>query len=1445
MTGPTILLDFGANRTEQNKRVFSNSLEDQFRNLPLGDYYEDFIRTKFIRNDCKVLISYPNFRREISKLKNGKAYNNVALRFPNMEDEGRDVVLMCDIFEKDQDQNHPERPVYRRFQVKSILLMDPNIIHFGEIERTCDVIVNLHEIRDTFWESQEWVGKWPSDEILRSNILSNDFLLELNKKYVVQSPKKVKTELNNWRRYIESREYIVEEDSRNGYELGSCRPEFIRAFNTGGETRTSDHEGIEHLDPRAGRWTLEKVDAESREALLMHIYIDVPEKDYKSSKGTRDDPKSRLDRFTRDPIILGNGNAGKNGEKQGQNGLRIADRRLYTSTVEIVEPIEEIETIDAGCKKLIESAKKRNKGEFASEVNARLQAFEHSNLPEIMERYASEQRVPITNRVSADSASKKEAARARLTKELDEGRKRSSEIRTRIEALKEGPEGNDRTKGRGKGKGVAGSSLKELESSLLETEGVIKGLIAMIEGLDDEYDPTDAIEKAVEDACDAFRSERIAEEKESIEADLKPEFDERLHHEIAGIQSDAEDSKDEARKERNIARFHLFFEVEIADDETIDHKIRSLSQFERTGLKINRDLTGDRLILDRQKKALDNLEEGYVLNPFLATFLFSPRSGGKGSPVQMEDGDFIDKSLNDSQKEAVRMAMSSNGLFLIQGPPGTGKTQVIAEISAQLARSNRKVLIASQNNKAVDNAFDRIPKIPSVRLLRVLSEKAAKRGNGYTIDELVSNFYRNLSESMDRERENVENLTIYLQELKSSIEDLSLMYGRIEACRDDAKATDDAIAGKKDDLLVAYRRKDEMEDSNRTIEAKIEEKQETICSVEDLSDEKTFKMVVALVEDAGLTLTCRGNDPREILQALHSVERGSIIEEYASIEEHGMYFEYLRAKEEAGDLNEKTRLNKLINEYMENFGFDPQESTPFLSTLGDVPEMDVVLKAKEQMDAFIARRAADLRKSVESLKSGLGSSHGIDDEIRRLKEDIEVLKKDPAYARLKDAEALFDTKANEIYRDLRIPMPGDRDQVLSGLEAERDRLTLTESKKVEAEEIIRTYRDISEYVSDESIIEQDRGLYNKQLLDTVNVFGMTCSAKASYKDEGSNVFLNERNIDVVIVDEVSKVPFVEILQPILFGKTVILVGDHRQLPPMFDQRLDKDGESSYDPKYINGTDEKLYREMYEESYFAKLFDEAPSNMKVQLGIQYRMHPDIMDIDNTFYRFGSENGLEFGGNVEQKRHYLEITGASGRKVIGEDNHVIFVDVRGREKRESGSTSYTNPDEAKVVLELLRLIDKNMRYDGEGKKLESSYKGRDDPRLSVGVICAYADQARDIRNQKYKNKEGYKHFNRSPDSPFMVKTVDDFQGDERDIIILSLVRSRDSQFLSDYRRINVAISRARRLLIIVGNKTALERIKANMDGKDRMVYRDILRSIERKDGMRVEADIIGGE
>lgn len=112
------------------------------------------------------------------------------------------------------------------------------------------------------------------------------------------------------------------------------------------------------------------------------------------------------------------------------------------------------------------------------------------------------------------------------------------------------------------------------------------------------------------------------------------------------------------------------------------------------------------------------------------------------------------------------------------------------------------------------------------------------------------------------------------------------------------------------------------------------------------------------------------------------------------------------------------------------------------------------------------------------------------------------------------------------------------------------------------------YEKISKYISSDDILEEDRKAFTKDLFESANVFGITCTSNDRFR-EGKIDSLSEFNlgdinlksvgIDVVIIDEVSKSSFIDLLIPILYGKTVILVGDHRQLPPMYEfSKLRKD-----------------------------------------------------------------------------------------------------------------------------------------------------------------------------------------------------------------------------------------------------------------------------------------------
>ncbi|MFM6278612.1 MAG: DEAD/DEAH box helicase, partial [Dolichospermum sp.] len=132
-------------------------------------------------------------------------------------------------------------------------------------------------------------------------------------------------------------------------------------------------------------------------------------------------------------------------------------------------------------------------------------------------------------------------------------------------------------------------------------------------------------------------------------------------------------------------------------------------------------------------------------------------------------------------------------------------------------------------------------------------------------------------------------------------------------------------------------------------------------------------------------------------------------------------------------------------------------------------------------------------------------------------------------------------------------------------------------------------------------------------LDNANVVGITCVQAANYS------FSEEfQSFDVVIIDEVSKCTPPELLIPALKGKKLVMVGDHRQLPPMLDTSTVAEVAQA-----MGNSREEL--QFLEESLFKSQFEIADKSIKKMLNTQYRMHPMIMGAINQFYHGKLECG----------------------------------------------------------------------------------------------------------------------------------------------------------------------------------------------------------------------------
>jgi superfamily I DNA and/or RNA helicase len=347
-------------------------------------------------------------------------------------------------------------------------------------------------------------------------------------------------------------------------------------------------------------------------------------------------------------------------------------------------------------------------------------------------------------------------------------------------------------------------------------------------------------------------------------------------------------------------------------------------------------------------------------------------------------------------------------------------------------------------------------------------------------------------------------------------------------------------------------------------------------------------------------------------------------------------------------------------------------------------------------------------------------------------------------------------------------------------------------------------------------LNEIRKLYVKH----ANVIGTTCVASAR-KDfmESYPIF------DVVIIDEVSKATPPELLLPMLKGKKIILVGDHHQLPPLLgDDTLDETlQEMAADTDDFAGKEE--LKQLLHESLFERLFKNLPSTHKTMLGIQYRMHKTIMATIGQFYKH-ENGGLQCGLTDSDSERDHKLDSAN----IKRSNHLLWLDMPNEpayfEERMKSGKSLFNPAELKRMAELLTELD-----EAVAKAKQAGIMSADEKK-SIGVISFYGEQVKRIDRMITQEL-------RLPNLMIRTGTVDRFQGMEMDVIMLSMVRNHDNKqddigFAKDYRRLNVALSRARELLVLIGSiKMFTERPKQR---DTRQMYTNVLEVVKKQEGLR---------
>lgn len=263
----------------------------------------------------------------------------------------------------------------------------------------------------------------------------------------------------------------------------------------------------------------------------------------------------------------------------------------------------------------------------------------------------------------------------------------------------------------------------------------------------------------------------------------------------------------------------------------------------------------------------------------------------------------------------------------------------------------------------------------------------------------------------------------------------------------------------------------------------------------------------------------------------------------------------------------------------------------------------------------------------------------------------------------------------------------------------------------------------------------------------------------------SGRMMRDKQFSTVFIDEAAQALEPMCWIPISRSNRVVFAGDHFQLPPTVKS---KEAEKL-------GLKETLFERAVKIE-----------NVSVMLNTQYRMHEHIMNFSNQkFYEGNLKADISVKETLLDTQDFLLNTALD------------FIDTAGcgyNEIINPESLSIANPEEGQLLIKHLKMVLTQYELSKDASK-----------RIKIGIISPYKEQVQYLTAQIAADEELEKF-----KSQIAVKTVDGFQGQERDIIYISMVRSNDQReigFLNDTRRMNVALTRAKKKLVVIGDSATI--------------------------------------
>ncbi|KAL2713828.1 helicase SEN1 [Vespula squamosa] len=325
-------------------------------------------------------------------------------------------------------------------------------------------------------------------------------------------------------------------------------------------------------------------------------------------------------------------------------------------------------------------------------------------------------------------------------------------------------------------------------------------------------------------------------------------------------------------------------------------------------------------------------------------------------------------------------------------------------------------------------------------------------------------------------------------------------------------------------------------------------------------------------------------------------------------------------------------------------------------------------------------------------------------------------------------------------------------------------------------ELLENHKSINEMNAKE--LAKFQRVAERRILECADI--ITCTLSSCYTNQMESIFGgNKEKISVCIVDEATQSCEAENLIPLLLGvNTLVLVGDPNQLPATIISQQAK----------RFGLDQSLF------SRIQNAFQRLKNNPIIMLTTQYRMTYAISYFPNKYF---------YGGKLKNEVENILTFPFHNYRVFNINSN-------------QNTDKFSNTIEAEFISNIILCMMNNINL----KKWESN--------ISIGVLTPY-------NNQKYlileKINEKISTVSENIQKRFTIEinTVDSFQGQERDVILMSCVRSHGIGFLSDPQRLCVALTRAKYSLILCGNFNTFMRDQMwnalISDSRSRKIYFDI--------------------